>query len=182
MTEAQCDENLDVELSLEGVASFLCAISSLCSFGSGRDFGYLFSGVRLVHGDSESLAINEGTGMAWVQLRARVRWYQDYNLNIQTVSAVSLDNTIGACEVYHETHTALKPLINSVHTKEDLDELLQDLDELQRMKAEEARSALIHDPPVIQQKGCLRHALSHPAQLKERIANVGFVDGRDSHG
>jgi hypothetical protein len=96
------------------------------------------------------------------------RWYQDPNLNIQTVAAVSLENiprnsalpsmsltvssshisnplnsssaqlrnavpptqTIGACEVYHETHAALKPLINGVQTKEELDELLQDLDEL----------------------------------------------------
>ncbi|KAG2158739.1 uncharacterized protein EDB93DRAFT_1100367 [Suillus bovinus] len=137
-----------------------------------------------------------------------LQWYQDYNLNIQTVAqrnATPPTQTIGAREVYHETHAALKPLINGVHTKEDLDELLQDLDELRRMKAEEARSALIHDPPVIQQKGCPReeghqrgiksvqricerlqqrprHASSHPAQLKERVANVGFVDGRDSHG
>ncbi|KAG1786648.1 hypothetical protein EV424DRAFT_1340421 [Suillus variegatus] len=97
----------------------------------------------------------------------RARWYQDHNLDIQTVSSISLENvpqnnsalrstslttksshksnpldssiqrsavpptqTIGAREVYHETHAALKPLINGVHTKEDLDELLQDLDEL----------------------------------------------------
>lgn len=140
------------------------------------------------------------------------RWYQDHNLDIQTMSSVSLENvprnsstlqsaslaissshisnpldssstqrgavpptqTIGAREVYHETHAALKPLINGIHTKEDLDELLQDLDELRyvfigtlihspnvslrRIKAEEARSTLIHDPPVIQQKGRPRSA------------------------
>lgn len=45
-------------------------------------------------------------------------------------SAVPPTQTIGAREVYHETHAALKPLINGIHTKEDLDELLQDLDEL----------------------------------------------------
>lgn len=45
-------------------------------------------------------------------------------------SAVPPTQTIGAREVYHKTHAALKPLINGIHTKEDLDELLQDLDEL----------------------------------------------------
>ena len=45
-------------------------------------------------------------------------------------SATPPTQTIGAREVYHETHAALKPLINSVHTKEELDELLQDLDKL----------------------------------------------------
>ncbi|KAJ8588723.1 hypothetical protein M405DRAFT_739760 [Rhizopogon salebrosus TDB-379] len=91
----------------------------------------------------------------------RARWYQDPNLNVQTVAAVSLENvprnsalqsfltvssshisnpldsssaqlrnavpptqTVGAREVYHETHAALKPLINGVQTKEELDELL----------------------------------------------------------
>ena len=45
-------------------------------------------------------------------------------------SVVPATQTIGAREVYHETHAALKPLINGIQTKEDLDELLQDLDEL----------------------------------------------------
>ena len=69
------------------------------------------------------------------------------------------------------SHAAPKPLINSIQTKEDLDELLQDLDELskfsnqnidqrqlnwpviRRIKVKEAQSDFIYDPPVIQQKG-----------------------------
>jgi hypothetical protein len=48
----------------------------------------------------------------------------------QLRNAVPPTQTVGAREVYHETHAALKPLINGVQTKEELDELLQDLDEL----------------------------------------------------
>ncbi|KIJ08366.1 hypothetical protein PAXINDRAFT_88940 [Paxillus involutus ATCC 200175] len=39
--------------------------------------------------------------------------------------------TVDAREVYHEAQAALKPLLNGVQTKEELDELLQDLDQIQ---------------------------------------------------
>jgi hypothetical protein len=38
--------------------------------------------------------------------------------------------TVDAREVYHEAQAALKPLLNGVQTKEELDELLQDLDQI----------------------------------------------------
>ncbi|KAG1720895.1 hypothetical protein EDB19DRAFT_1835755 [Suillus lakei] len=104
-------------------------------------------------------------------------------LSYSTRSTAPPTQTIGACEVYHKTHTALKLLINGVHTKEDLDELLQGLDELWRIKAEEAHSALIHDPPIIQQKGhpqwtMWRKAISEESSLfREYTSNSNGFPG-----
>ncbi|OJA21156.1 hypothetical protein AZE42_13273, partial [Rhizopogon vesiculosus] len=135
----------------------------------------------------------------------RARWYQDPNLNIQSVAAVSLENvprnsalqstslTVSSSHISNpldsssaQLRNAVPPhrlltLINGVQTKEELDELLQDLDELRRTKAEEARSALIRDPPIIQQKGRSRSARLTGA-IEGHLVNAGFVDGRDTHG
>ncbi|KAJ7785372.1 hypothetical protein DFH07DRAFT_698297, partial [Mycena maculata] len=57
--------------------------------------------------------------------------------------------TLPAREVFHEIQTAIRPLMTHVETREQVDDLLRNLDQIRERKSRET----IHDPEIIRHKG-----------------------------
>ncbi|KAJ7465199.1 hypothetical protein FB451DRAFT_1179375 [Mycena latifolia] len=79
--------------------------------------------------------------------------------------------TLPAREVFHEVQAAIRPLMAHVETREQVADLLRNLDGIRQQTTEKKYRETIHDPPVIQHKGRPR---------TQRL--TGAVEGRASGG
>ncbi|KAJ7112520.1 hypothetical protein C8R44DRAFT_590017, partial [Mycena epipterygia] len=61
--------------------------------------------------------------------------------------------TVPARDVFHNVQAASRPLIAGIHTREQVYNLIQSLEELHQRNADESRHERIMDPPVISHKG-----------------------------
>ncbi|KAJ7111207.1 hypothetical protein C8R46DRAFT_870448, partial [Mycena filopes] len=61
--------------------------------------------------------------------------------------------TLPAREVFHEIQTAIRPLMAHVETREQVDDLLRNLDGIRRQNDDQRYRETIHDPPVIRHTG-----------------------------
>ncbi|KAG2017269.1 hypothetical protein CC2G_015301 [Coprinopsis cinerea AmutBmut pab1-1] len=61
--------------------------------------------------------------------------------------------TVGARAVNHEAHALLRPILAHVQTQEQLDDVLNDLRNLRRVRLEAESEGQVVDPPVLNPKG-----------------------------
>ncbi|KAJ6621923.1 hypothetical protein B0H10DRAFT_1788894, partial [Mycena sp. CBHHK59/15] len=61
--------------------------------------------------------------------------------------------TVPARDVFHNVQAAIRPLIAGIQTREQVSELIQNLEDLHQRNADEARRERIMDPPAISKKG-----------------------------
>ncbi|KAJ7750638.1 hypothetical protein B0H16DRAFT_1318601 [Mycena metata] len=61
--------------------------------------------------------------------------------------------TLPARDVFHEIQTAIRPLMAHVETREQVDDLLRNLDGIRQQNDEQRHRETIHDPPVVRHTG-----------------------------
>ncbi|KAK7012425.1 hypothetical protein R3P38DRAFT_2790684 [Favolaschia claudopus] len=149
--------------------------------------------------DTDTFQVEKETGFnsdAAENSRQAKRWYQNPDLDLVTLRAITKDNhsvdpqrirlnlepipssdfgltfapkapadklltvnpspatqTLPAREIFHEIQTAIRPLMNHVHTREEVDDLLNRLDQIRDEGDQQTYRATIHDPRAVHHKG-----------------------------
>ncbi|KAJ6584253.1 hypothetical protein B0H10DRAFT_2234545 [Mycena sp. CBHHK59/15] len=83
--------------------------------------------------------------------------------------------TVPARDVFHNVQAAIRPLIAGIQTREQVSELIQNLEDLHQRNADEARRERIMDPPAISKKADLLLLLKVPLRYAAYLQREEIV-------